>query len=88
MRLKKGMSQRELAKLAKVNRTTLRKIEDGTCPIPFDIAIRLAYALGYECVIHRRESSLKELRRQAATETDPDRRSKIAAEILLRLGVE
>jgi transcriptional regulator with XRE-family HTH domain len=86
LRLEKGLSQRELAKLAKVNRTTLRSIEEGKGPIQIDIYERLLAALGYELMPIKREVSLEELRRQASIETDPKRRSQLAMQILLRLA--
>ena len=88
LRREKGLSQRQLAELAKVNRTTLRAIEDGTSPIPIDVYERLLAVLGYELVPIKREVSLNELRKQASTETDPERRSELAAEILFRMNID
>ena len=62
LRLEKGLSQRQLAKLAKVNRTTLRNIEEGEGPIQIDVYERLLAALGYDLVPVRASGSASQLR--------------------------
>ena len=42
LRLEQGMSQRELARRAKVKRTTVRRIEKGTCRTGTDVHERFA----------------------------------------------
>jgi transcriptional regulator with XRE-family HTH domain len=57
LRLEEGMSERELARLANVNRMTLRAIENGRSPIPIDVLERLLAVLGYDLVPIKREIS-------------------------------
>jgi transcriptional regulator with XRE-family HTH domain len=51
LRLEQGMSQRELARRAKVNRSTVRRIEKGTCLASTDVYQRLLNPLGYEVAV-------------------------------------
>jgi transcriptional regulator with XRE-family HTH domain len=81
-----GISQRQLAKLAKVNRSTLRRIEAGEARGDIEVIERLLELLGYEMDCHARESKLERLRRWAATMNDPVCRSHINAKILFLLG--
>lgn len=87
-RLEQGMSQRELAKRAKVNRTTLRRIEKGTARGDMETMQRVAGTLGYEFGLIARENSLEQLREAASMETDPDRRSWLAARILMLMRAD
>ena len=44
----KGVSQRELAELAAVNRSSLRRFEDGLTCGNMDMVEAIAHVLGYE----------------------------------------
>jgi transcriptional regulator with XRE-family HTH domain len=47
LRLDQGVSQRQLARRAKINRSTVRRIEKGTCRTTPDVYQRLLTSLGY-----------------------------------------
>ena len=47
-REEKGLSQRELAQLADVNRSTLRRFEGGLTPGSIDMIESAAYVLGLQ----------------------------------------
>ena len=49
---------------------------------------RLVAALGYTVELIAEEDSLDRLRQAASTETDPDRRSQLAARILLLMRAD
>lgn len=85
LREEQMLSQRQLAKLAKVNRSTLRRIEDGTARGAIGTIERLLNLMGYEIEAYARESLLERMRRTAAAESDPVQRSKIAAQTLLAM---
>jgi transcriptional regulator with XRE-family HTH domain len=55
LRLEQGMSQRELARRAKVKRSTVRRIEKGTCRTSTDVYQRLLNPLGYEIAVRPTE---------------------------------
>ena len=46
LRVGQGMSQRQLARRAKINRSTVRRIEKGTCRASIDVYQRLLHPLG------------------------------------------
>lgn len=87
LRAENRISQRQLAVKAKVNRSTLRRIEDGEARGDIDIIERLLNYLGYELEAILSESIQDRLKKQAAIETDPSQRSKLAAQRLLSLGM-
>lgn len=87
LRAENRISQRQLAVKAKVNRSTLRRIEDGEARGDIDIIERLLNYLGYELEAILSESVQDRLKKQAQMETDPAQRSKLAAQRLLSMGM-
>jgi DNA-binding XRE family transcriptional regulator len=81
------MSQRELARHARVNRSTLRRLEDGIAGCNINIVERLLNTLGYDLDALPREGRLERLRRRAAMVTDPVKRSEFAAQILFEMTI-
>jgi len=88
LRDEQKISQRQLAAKAKVNRSTLRRIEDNEARGDIDIIERLLNFLGYELEAMAKESVQQRLKKQAALETNPEQRAKLAAARLLNLGVK
>jgi transcriptional regulator with XRE-family HTH domain len=82
LREKQGVTQRNLALRAQVNRSTLRSIEAGLTHGDVVILERLLGFLGYELEVLERDSREERLRRQARAEENPDRRSTLAAQRL------
>jgi transcriptional regulator with XRE-family HTH domain len=87
LRLKQGITQRRLARLVEVNRTALRNIEAGSVAGDIVIIEKLLSYLGYELEVLACEGVEERLRRQARDESDPDRRSNLAAKRLLIMQI-
>jgi hypothetical protein len=64
--------------LAKVNRSTLRRIEDGTARGDIDLIERLLGVAGYELEAMHRDALLEQQRRREAEKADPVLRSRAA----------
>lgn len=86
LREEQNVSQRELAAKAKVNRSTLRRIEEGTARGSIDDMERLFSFLGYELDALTHQSKSDHLRRHAEEKRDPSLFSKAAATRLMALG--
>jgi transcriptional regulator with XRE-family HTH domain len=52
IREEQGISQRQLAKMAKVNRNALRNAEKGEGPCTMELMEKVMAALGYEFDVH------------------------------------
>jgi transcriptional regulator with XRE-family HTH domain len=87
LRQEQKVSQRQLAARARVNRSTLRRIEDGTARGDIDIMERLLKYLGYELEAMSASSVEERIKAQAQIETNPDKRSKLAVQRLLSMSV-
>lgn len=87
LRAEQKVSQRQLAARARVNRSTLRRIEDGTARGDIDIMERLLKYLGYELEAMSAVSIEERIRAQAALESNPDKRAELAAQRLLSMSV-
>ena len=88
LRDEQHISQRQLAARAKVNRSTLRRIEDGEARGDIDIIERLLNYLGYELEAMAKESVQMRLKKQAAVEHNKEARSKLAASRLLHMNLK
>jgi transcriptional regulator with XRE-family HTH domain len=86
LREEQGISQRLLATGAKVNRSTLRRIEEGTARGDIDIVEKLLNYLGYELEAETAASRDELLKRRAAETADPSMRSRLAVSRLLGLS--
>lgn len=86
LREEQHVSQRELAAKAKVNRSTLRRIEEGTARGSIDDMERLFGFLGYELDALTHQSRSEHLRRHAQERGDPALLAKAAAVHLLSLS--
>lgn len=83
LREQRKLSQRQVAQGAKVNRSTLRRIEEGATEGSIDVVERVLAYLGYE-LDAMTTVSLQERRKQLAAEASgPVRRSRMSAEWLL-----
>lgn len=87
LRTEQGVSQRVLADRAQVNRNTLRRIEAGKTSAEIATMERILGYLGYELEVMEQASREERLRRQAAIETNPDRRSKLAMSRILAFNL-
>jgi transcriptional regulator with XRE-family HTH domain len=87
LREEQKISQRQLAARAKVNRSTLRRIEEGTARGDIDIMERLLRYLGYELEAIATSSREALLKKRAADAKDPAERSKLAASRLLAISL-
>ncbi|MCO5157840.1 MAG: helix-turn-helix domain-containing protein [Aquamicrobium sp.] len=87
LRIEQGVSQRVLADRAQVNRNTLRRIEAGKTSAEIATMERILRYLGYELEVMEEVSRDERLRRQAAIETNPDRRSKLAMSRILTMDL-
>lgn len=87
LRIEQGVSQRVLADRAQVNRNTLRRIEAGKTSAEIDTMERILDYLGYELEAMEQVSREERLKRQAAIETNPDRRSKLAVTRILSMDL-
>lgn len=85
LRDEQGISQRQLASRAKVNRSTLRRIEEGTARGDIDIMERLLKYLGYELEAVTTMSKEALLKQRATLAADPNERNRLAVEHLLTL---
>lgn len=81
------MSQRSLSARARVNRSTLRRIEDGTADGSITMFERMLSELGYELDVLANESIARrdEIAREEAA--DPDKRSRSARTRLLTMDL-
>ncbi len=86
LREEQDISQRLLATGAKVNRSTLRRIEDGSARGDIDIIEKLLNYLGYELEAETSASRQELLKRRAQEAQDPHQRSKLAATRLLSMA--
>lgn len=87
LRTEQNISQRQLAAGAKVNRSTLRRIEEGRARGDIEIMEKLLNYLGYELEAMT-QASLHERMKQRITEaSDPNQKSKMAAIQLLKLNL-
>lgn len=87
LRQEKKVSQRALSANAKVNRSTLRRIEDGTAEGSIRMFERMLNHLGYELDIHAHESVVEKEKLQELQDNDPDLRSRIARRKLQSMGL-
>jgi transcriptional regulator with XRE-family HTH domain len=78
LRTEKGFSQRQMASLAKVNRSTLRRVEDGLARGDIALIERILSVVGYELEALHRDALLEAQRRREAERTDPVLRSRAA----------
>ncbi len=85
LRDEKRLSQRRLADEARVNRSTLRRIEEGTARGDIDVIERLLSNLGYELEALDQGALEQQRVRAEADAADPDQRSACAMSRLLRL---
>lgn len=82
LRTDQGISQRVLAERCQVNRSTLRRVEDGRTTADIAMLEKVLKFLGYELdaiQVESRKARLSELAR------DPSKRSKLAAERLFTM---
>lgn len=86
LRKEAKITQRQLSKGAGVNRSTLRRVEEGRTSADIDMMSRVLDYLGYELEILLKESKLEVLRRRAGETVDPTQRSRLAAASLLAVG--
>lgn len=77
------ITQRTLATRAGVNRSTLRAIESGETSGSMETIEAVLSFLGYELEVMESETRAERLRRQAEIESDPVKRSALAAKKLL-----
>lgn len=85
LRNQQQVTQRQLAAAAKVNRSTLRRIEDGTAGGDIYVIERILKYLSYDLEAITQSSKSEQQRRHALTLADPDRHSKSAATKLLEM---
>ena len=78
LRDERRLSQRRLADQARVNRSTLRRIEEGTARGDIDVIERLLVNLGYELEALDQTALEQQRRRAEAQAADPDQRSACA----------
>jgi transcriptional regulator with XRE-family HTH domain len=83
LREAQGMSQRRLASYAKINRSTLRKLEDGHAGVAIEIVETILQVLGYELDAITAENKKEAMNRQNSIFTDAHSRSKLAADRIL-----
>lgn len=85
LREEQKISQRQLASGAGVNRSTLRRIEEGTARGDIDVVERLLNYLGYELEAMTAMSVEQRIKLQADQTSNPNRRSELAASRILAL---
>jgi transcriptional regulator with XRE-family HTH domain len=87
IRAERCLSQRQLADGAKVNRSTLRRIEEGTFNHHGNMETmeRLFHFMGYEMDVFPSQSLSEYFSKRLSAASDPDQRSKMSARALLRL---
>lgn len=88
LRAEQHVSQRQLSSRAKVNRSTLRRIEDGEARGDIDIIERLLNYLGYELEAMAKEGIQQRLKKQAQIEANKEQRAKLAASRLLHMNMK
>lgn len=86
LREERRVSQRQLSMQTRVNRSTLRRIEEGRTDADMDTMERLLNYLGFELEALACETVEETSRRIAAQTVDPERRSEMALQRLLSLG--
>jgi transcriptional regulator with XRE-family HTH domain len=87
LRSEQKISQRQLAERAKVNRSTLRRIEEGRARGDIDIMERLLNYLGYDLEAITASSRQDLLKKRAEAAKDPAEKSRLAADRLLALSM-
>lgn len=85
LREERGFTQRQLAALTNVNRTTLRRLESKKARGDIDVIERLLDFLGYELEAIHRDALEEACRREKAAAGDPTQLSRISANKLLGL---
>ncbi len=85
LREEQGLTQRQLASQAGVNRTTLRRIESKRARGDIDVIETLLDYLGYELEAIHRDALAELQRRMAEAQNDPAQRSRLAATKLIGL---
>ena len=83
LRTDRGISERQLAREAKVNRSTLRRIEEGKATCALAVMERLLGYLGHDLEALSRGAVHD---RVPLSEVHPSARSQVAASRLLRLA--
>jgi len=83
-----GASERTVAKLAGINRTTLRRMRLGESPGIIEDWERLLSVFGYELEAMEVEAVRTAQRRLAEDHKNPIARSRIAAQALLAIGIK
>jgi transcriptional regulator with XRE-family HTH domain len=86
LRKEQKISQRRLSVGAKVNRSTLRRIEEGDGSGDIDTIERLLDYMGYQLEALSDLSQDERLKRQAKQTDDPNYKSKLAMQRLLGLN--
>lgn len=86
LRTEQNISQRQLASGAKVNRSTLRRIEEGSARGDIDTMERLLMYLGYELEAMTSASVEERAKMRAAQEHDPTAKSRLFASHLLNMS--
>ncbi len=84
-RLKLGLTQQELARLARVSQATIAKIENGKVVPRYDVAKRIFDAL--EALEHREEKRAKEIMNSPVIFVSPEESLEKAAEKLRKYGI-
>ena len=85
LRTERQLSQRQLSAEARVNRSTLRRIEDGRARGDIDLIESLLRVLGYEIEAIQQEALRRQERLRAAVAADPRVISRKAANRLLQM---
>ena len=85
LREEQQISQRTLASLARVSRTTLRKLESGGVAGDVEVIERLLGCLGYELEALKIDSKQREF--PGAVYRTPERRSKLAVMRILSMDL-
>ncbi len=85
LRMERGLSQRQLANEAQVNRSTLRRIEEGMARGDIDVIGRLLDYMGYGLDMYTVESIKKKKLMSLQEAADPVRKSRDAMSRLLGL---
>ena len=86
LRSERGLSQRRLADEAQVNRSTLRRIEEGTARGDIDVIERLLTLMGYELEALDQPSLTAQRRLALEAAADPALRSAAAMSNLMMMS--
>lgn len=78
LRAEQGLSQRQLASGARVNRATLRRVEAGLTVGDIQMVEEVLSFLGYDLEAIRVASEEEKFKRQAKLVQDPTSRSRVA----------